>query len=108
MENSTELESIRGVGYITADKLRLAGYDSFEKLAAASPEELKERLGLNVTIATNIISAADDMVRETTPELPEEPEPLPAEASTESSVQDRSCLQNCGENSKFRIGKGKH
>ncbi len=83
MENANELESIHGVGHITADRLRQAGYDSFEKLAAASPEELNESIGINTTSAANIVQAAAEILEEAAPELPEEPEPSQEEAAPE-------------------------
>ena len=86
MENANELESIHGVGHITADRLRQAGYDSFEKLAAASPEELKENIGINTTSGANIVQAAAEILAEAAPELPEEPEPSQEEATPEEEL----------------------
>ena len=90
MDSIKGLKSIRGVGQITADRLRSAGYDSFEKLAAASPEQLKEEIGLNINSAENIISAAgqmrEEMRRSVGPDTQEEPLPLEEEPASEEPM----------------------
>lgn len=83
MENVDGLESIHGVGHITADRLRQSGYGSFEKLAAATPEGLKAGTGLNITSAAKIIRAAAEILEEAMPRLPEEPEPSQEETALE-------------------------
>jgi predicted flap endonuclease-1-like 5' DNA nuclease len=37
-----ELEDLPGIGGVTADKLRKAGYDEITQIAAANPHELAE------------------------------------------------------------------
>jgi DNA repair protein RadA len=57
-----EFEDLPGVGEVTAEKLRAAGYEDFSKLAAASPHELSEVGGLGVESAKKAIEAAKSMV----------------------------------------------
>jgi DNA repair protein RadA len=54
------LEDLPGVGDVTAEKLRRAGYVDFEKIAAASPHELDEIAEIGVETAKKTISAARD------------------------------------------------
>ena len=42
-----DLEDLPGVGEVTAEKLKTAGFEEFQKIAAASPHELSE-IGLIV------------------------------------------------------------
>jgi DNA repair protein RadA len=57
-----DLEDLPGVGEVTAEKLRAAGFEEFSKLAAASPHELSEVGGLGVESAKKAIEAAKSMV----------------------------------------------
>ncbi len=54
------LEDLPGVGPATAEKLKKAGYDSLEKIAASSPHELDEVAELGVETAKKTIGAARD------------------------------------------------
>ncbi len=54
------LEDLPGIGKVTAEKLRKAGYDSFEKIAAASPHELSEIAEIGVDTAKKTIAGARD------------------------------------------------
>ena len=54
------LEDLPGVGEATAEKLRKAGYDTMEKIAASSPHELDEIADLGVETAKKTIGAARD------------------------------------------------
>ncbi|MCX6775608.1 MAG: DNA repair and recombination protein RadA [Candidatus Micrarchaeota archaeon] len=54
------LEDLPGVGEATAEKLRKAGYDSLEKIAASSPYELQEVAEIGVETAKKTIGAARD------------------------------------------------
>ena len=54
-----ELEDLPGVGEVSAEKLRKAGYD-IEKIAASSPHELDEIADIGVETARRTISAARD------------------------------------------------
>ena len=53
-----ELEDLPGIGPTTADKLRSAGYDDIEKVAASSPYQLSELLGISAENAKKAIEAA--------------------------------------------------
>lgn len=53
-----ELEELDGVGPAVAEKLRAAGYDSAEGLAAAAAGELSEAVGLGMKAAMRIINSA--------------------------------------------------
>lgn len=59
-EKVKNLEDLPGVGEATAEKLRKAGYDSLEKIAASSPYELQEVAEIGVETAKKTISAARD------------------------------------------------
>jgi len=54
------LEDLPGVGDATAEKLRKAGYDSFEKIATSLPSELQEIAEIGVETAKKTISSARD------------------------------------------------
>ncbi len=54
------LEDLPGVGPATAEKLRKAGYDTLEKIAASSPHELDEVAELGVETAKKTIGSARD------------------------------------------------
>jgi len=54
-----ELEDLPGVGEVSAEKLRRAGYD-IEKIAASSPHELDEMAEIGVETAKKTIAAARD------------------------------------------------
>ena len=54
-----DLEDLPGVGEVSAEKLRRAGYD-VEKIAASSPHELDEIAEIGVETAKRTIAAARD------------------------------------------------
>ncbi|MGC8923749.1 MAG: DNA repair and recombination protein RadA [Candidatus Micrarchaeia archaeon] len=54
------LEDLPGVGKATAEKLRKAGYDGFDRIAAASAYELSEIAEIGVETAKKVIAAARD------------------------------------------------
>ncbi len=67
MEEETEiedvpkrLEDLPGVGKATAEKLRKAGFDSFERIAAASAKELSALADVGEITAKKVIAAARD------------------------------------------------
>jgi len=57
-----ELEDLPGIGGVTADKLRNAGYDALSQIAASSPHELAEAGEFGVEAAKKAIAAAKDAV----------------------------------------------
>jgi len=57
-----DLEDLPGVGEVTAEKLRAAGYSEFAAIAAAMPHELAEAGGMGVESAKKAIEAAKSMV----------------------------------------------
>lgn len=59
-KNVQRLEDLPGIGKATAEKLRKAGYDSFEKVATASAHEISEIAEIGVETAKKAISAARD------------------------------------------------
>ena len=54
------LEDLPGIGKVTADKIRKAGYSDFRKIAAASPHEFSEIAEIGVETAKKTIAAARD------------------------------------------------
>ncbi|MFH1447801.1 MAG: DNA repair and recombination protein RadA [Candidatus Micrarchaeota archaeon] len=54
------LEDLPGIGEITAEKMRKAGYDEFDKIATSSPHELSEVAEIGVETAKKAINAARD------------------------------------------------
>ena len=54
------LEDLPGVGDVSAEKLRRAGYDDLQKIAASSPHELDEIAEIGVETAKRTIAAARD------------------------------------------------
>ncbi|MFH1306887.1 MAG: DNA repair and recombination protein RadA [Candidatus Micrarchaeota archaeon] len=54
------LEDLPGIGAVSAEKLRKAGYIDFEKIASSSPYELEEVADIGVETAKKAISAARD------------------------------------------------
>ncbi len=55
-----ELEDLPGIGGVTSDKLRKAGYDDLQQIAAANPHELAEAGEFGVEAAKKSIEAAKD------------------------------------------------
>ncbi len=55
-----ELEDLPGIGGVTADKLRKAGYDALSQIATSSPHELAEAGEFGVEAAKKAIASAKD------------------------------------------------
>ena len=53
-----DIEDLPGIGPATADKMRNSGYDNIEKVAASSPYELSELIGISAENAKKAIEAA--------------------------------------------------
>jgi DNA repair protein RadA len=60
MATTADLETLPGVGPATADKLRDAGFESFQSIAVASPGELSNTADVGESTAADVISAARD------------------------------------------------
>ncbi|WP_135823445.1 DNA repair and recombination protein RadA [Halorussus ruber] len=58
MAADVDLEELPGVGPATAEKLRDAGFDSYEGLAVASPSELSNTADVGDSTASDIVQAA--------------------------------------------------
>ena len=57
-----ELEDLPGIGGVTADKLRKAGYDDLQQIAAANAHELSEAGEFGVEASKKAIEAAKDAI----------------------------------------------
>lgn len=57
-----DLEDLPGVGEVTAEKLKAAGFGEFSSIATANPHELAEAGGMGVESAKKAIEAAKSMV----------------------------------------------
>jgi DNA repair protein RadA len=58
-----ELEDLPGIGGVTADKLRKAGYDEITQIAAANPHELAEAGEFGVEAAKKAIASAKEGIQ---------------------------------------------
>lgn len=56
-----ELEQIRGIGKVLAQRFLEAGYDSFAKVAEAGEEEIRAVRGINQRMVGSIISQAREL-----------------------------------------------
>lgn len=74
-----EVENVQGVGGVTAEKLRNAGFGTIAQLVQADPGRLAEKTGLNKPLANKLISAARNVYKEASAEQP----PAEKKAATE-------------------------
>ena len=58
-----DIQDLDGVGPVTANKLREAGYDSISSLAIAPIRELVEKAGLETSVAHKISKAARETIQ---------------------------------------------
>src|SRR6266581_3563121 len=58
-----DIQDLDGVGPVTANKLREAGYDSISSLAIAPIRELVEKAGLETSVAHKISKAARESIQ---------------------------------------------
>ena len=58
-----DIQDLDGVGPVTANKLREAGYDSISTLAIAPIRELVEKAGLETSVAHKISKAARETIQ---------------------------------------------
>ncbi len=64
------VENVQGVGGVTAERLRKAGFGTIAKLSQTDPGRLAEKTGLNKPLAKKLISAARNIYKETSAEQP--------------------------------------
>ncbi len=62
------VDKVKGVGGVTAQRLRKAGFGTIAKLAQANPGRLAENTGLNKPLANKLISAARNIYNEASAE----------------------------------------
>ena len=62
-EEPVEIQDLNGVGPVTANKLREAGYDSISSLAIAPIREIVEKAGLENSVALKISRAARETIQ---------------------------------------------
>jgi len=62
-EEIVDIQDLNGVGPVTANKLREAGYDSISSLAIAPIRELIEKAGLESSVALKISRAARETIQ---------------------------------------------
>lgn len=62
-EELVDIQDLNGVGPVTANKLREAGYDSISSLAIAPVRELIEKAGLENSVALKISRAARETIQ---------------------------------------------
>ena len=64
------VEKIQGVGGVTAQRLRTAGFGTIAKLAQADAGRLAEKTRVNKPLAKKLISAASKIYKEASAEQP--------------------------------------
>ena len=60
-ETPEDLQQVKGIGPVFAEKLRAAGIQSISALTAVSASDLAERLNIPESRATNILAAAQNL-----------------------------------------------
>jgi len=62
------VDKVQGVGGVTAQRLRKAGFGTIAKLAQADPGRLAETTGINKPLANKLVSAARNIYKEASAE----------------------------------------
>jgi len=109
MKKSTkELQKIKGVGEILAKRFIRAGYDSFDRIAAAEKTELKSIQGINPQTIPSIIKQAAALAAEKSAERARKITELKAAAAAIREQVDglgRAFKERAGENPQGKRGK---
>ena len=103
-----ELQKIKGVGEILAKRFIRAGYDSFDRIAAAEKADLKSIPGLNPQTIPSIIRQAAAMAAEKSAERARKIAELKAAAAAIREQVDglgRACKKRVGEDLQGKSGK---
>jgi NAD-dependent DNA ligase len=103
-----ELQQIKGVGEILAKRFIRAGYDSFDRIAAAEEAGLKSIQGINPQTIPSIIRQAAAMAAEKSAERARQIAELKAAAAAIREQVDglgRACKKRVGEDLQGKSGK---
>ncbi len=76
------VESVQGVGGVTAERLRKSGFGTIAKLAQADPGRLAEKTGLNKPLAKRLITTARNVYKEASAGQP----PVEKQATAEEGL----------------------
>ena len=57
-----EIGEIKGVGKVTEEKLRMAGFDTVESIASADADNASEKTGLSSKVTVKIIASAKELL----------------------------------------------
>ena len=60
--SSLDVGDIKGVGKATADKLRGAGFDTVESVAAVDADAVSEKAGISAKVAAKIVASAKELL----------------------------------------------
>jgi uncharacterized coiled-coil DUF342 family protein len=84
-----ELQRIKGIGTVLAQRFLEAGYDTFDKIAAAGEEGLRNIRGINAQMVQSILNQARELAGEVDKTRAEKVEELKQKAaSMTNQVQD--------------------
>jgi DNA-binding protein len=62
-EDASDVSEIKGVGKVTGEKLRKAGFTTAGSVALAEPMELSEKSGISEKVAARLINFAKELVK---------------------------------------------
>ena len=60
--SSTEIGDLKGVGKVTEEKLKAAGYDTVESLVSEEAETVSEKTGISTKVAAKLIVSAKELL----------------------------------------------